>query len=321
MTKRFERMQRDFRLLREGGKAPEPDANSPIELDPQSLLTFVVWGDPQIAHWSALRSMRFDAACRDLGNMTEPVDALILAGDITENGLPDEFRMVGEILNTYSGSFRHLLCVPGNHDVRMRPFHKQIAVFNDFLKHVSGGVALEDETRYFHAVRIRGFKFILMGTDRATFEGAYLSARQLRWLDEQIALENGKPVFVVNHQTLKGLNGLPVTWLGKGKWRGSVGWESDKLRAVFEKHRNVIFLTGHLHYGTSVYNYEDCGAFKSLSVPTVGVVNHGDFPADTQGYVVSVFEDRIVARSRVFGDGKYADASIANATVEIPIEK
>lgn len=321
MADRFARMQRDFLLLRQGGKAPEPDVHSPIEIDPEAKLTFAVWGDPQIAYWSALRSMRFDAACRDLANMANPLDALILAGDITETGQPEEFRMVSEILNTYPGIFRHFLCVPGNHDVRLRSYRKQLSVFNDFVRSVPGGIAGDDDTRYFHAVRMRGFKFLLMGSDRATFEGAYISPRQLRWLDEQIAQENGKPVFVVNHQTLKGLNGLPQTWLGKGDWRGSVGWESDKLRTVFEKHRNVIFLTGHLHYGTSEFAYEDCGAFKALSVPTVGVVNHGDFPADAQGYVLSVYDERITARARVFGEGKYVDDSIANACIEIPIEK
>lgn len=320
MADRYERMQRDFRLLREGGKASEPDAHSPVVIDPNAKLTFAVWGDPQIAYWSALRSLRFDAACRDLGNMAKPLDALILAGDITETGMPEEFRMVSDILTAYADSFKHLLCVSGNHDVRLRPYLKQIGVFNDFVRSIPGGIA-GDASRYFHAVRIRGYKFLLMGSDRATFEGAYISSRQLRWLDAQIAEENGNPVFVVNHQTLKGLNGLPVTWLGKGKWRGSVGWDSDKLRAVFEKHRNVIFLTGHLHYGTSKYAFEDCGAFKSLSVPTIGVVNHGDFTADSQGYILSVYDDRIVARARVFGEGRYVDESIENAMIEIPIEK
>lgn len=319
MSKRYERMVRDFRLLCESGKAPVPDERAPISPDPDAKLTFAVWGDPQIAYWSALRSMRFDSACRDLANMDAPLDALILAGDITETGQSVEFQMVGEILNTYAGAFRHFLCVPGNHDVRLRPYQKQMRVFNDFVRSVPGGVA-GDDRQYFHAVRMRGYKFLLMGTDRATFEGAYISSRQLRWLDQQIAQENGKPVFVVNHQTLKGLNGLPKTWLGKGNWRGSVGWDSDKLRAVFEKHRNVIFLTGHLHYGTSEYAYEDCGAFKSLSVPTVGVVNHGDLTDDAQGYVLSVYDDRIVARARVFGKGRYVDESVPNACITIPIE-
>lgn len=320
MSKRYERMVRDFQLLCESGKAPEPDIHAPIEIDPQAELIFAVWGDPQIACWSALRSMRFDSACRDIANMQTPLDALILAGDITETGHADEFRMVSEILNTYGESFRHILCVPGNHDVRLRSYLKQLSVFNEFVRSIPGGIA-GDDSRYFHAVRMRGYKFILMGSDRSTFEGAYISPRQLRWVDEQIASENGKPVFVVNHQTLKGLNGLPMTWLGKGDWRGSVGWESDKLRAVFEKHRNVIFLSGHLHYGTSVYAYEDCGAFKSLSVPTVGVVNHGDVTDDAQGYVLSVYEDRIVARARIFGQGKYVDETVPNARIEIPIEK
>ena len=83
----------------------------------------------------------------------------------------------------------------------------------------------------------------------------------------------------------------------------------------------MIFLTGHLHYGTSEYAFEDCGAFKALSVPTVGVVNHGDVTADAQGYVLSVYNDHITARARVFGEGRYVDASVPNACIEIPFEK
>lgn len=315
----FVNMKRELQRLEDGGKLMTPDPQMPIEPDPQARLTLIVWGDPQISRVSALRSARVLASCRDLSHMRTPADALIVAGDVAETGDEAEYRMFTQILcETCPDSFRHFLCVPGNHDVRMRPFRRQLDIFNRFVAGVPGGIPAGDR-HYCHAVRMRGYTFLLMGTDAATFEGAFISTRQLRWLDESLARADGEPVFVVNHQTLRHINGLPHTWLGKGPWRGSVGWQSEAIREVFERYRNVIYITGHLHYCTSEFTYEDHGAFKSLSVPTVGVINHGDFSVATQGYVLSVYDDHIRARARIFGEGRYV-TDRDNADVCIPFD-
>ena len=316
----FERMQNALRNYDRSGRVQVPDPASAIVPDPDALLTFAVWGDPQIAAWSPLRSVRLLAACRDIGNMQSPLDALILVGDIAENGMLPEYQTMAKLLRGCSDGFSHLLCVSGNHDVRFREYQRQLARFNRFVSAVPGGI-VGDDTHYYHKAEINGYTFLCMGTDRATFEGAYISPAQLDWLDRELdaALEKGKPVFVINHQTLPHVNGLPVTWLGKGDWRGTIGWESGKVRRIFEKNRNIIFITGHLHYGTSSYTYEDCGAFQALSVPTVGVVNHGDYSPDTQGYVVSVYKDKILARARIFGEGKYVPETVPGAIVEMRI--
>ena len=316
----FERMQRALRAAEQSGGVPTPDASSSVSPDPDALLTFAVWGDPQIAAWSPLRSARVLSACRDLRNIQTPLDALILVGDIAENGMLAEYQTMAKLLRQCSSGFRNLLCVSGNHDVRLRDYQRQLARFNRFIGAVPGGI-VGDESHYYHQTEINGFSFLCMGTDRASFEGAYISRTQLDWLDHALAdaTATGKPVFVLNHQTLPRVNGLPITFLGKGDWRGTLGWESAKVRQIFEKYRNIIFITGHLHYGTSRYSYEDCGAFKALSVPTVGVVNHGDYSPHTQGYVVSVYKDKILARARIFGEGKYVPETLPGAVVEMRI--
>ncbi|MBQ7548020.1 MAG: metallophosphoesterase [Clostridia bacterium] len=318
---RFVKMQRELQQWIDSGKVPMPDASTPIEPDPSARLTFAVWGDPQIYTLSPVRSAKFYAACRDLANMCTPLDALIFAGDIAENGDAAEYRMVSQILrDVCPNAFRHFLCVPGNHDVRLKNYVRQVDVFNRFIASVPGGIPSGD-AHHCHTVRMRGYTFLLMGSDASTFEGAYIGTRQLRWIDEELYKANGKPVFIINHQTLHRTNGLPKTWLGRGSWRGSVGWQSDALREVFERYRNVIFITGHLHYGTSRYTYEDHGAFKALSVPTISVVNHGICTADTQGYVLSVYDDRILAKARIFGEGRYLEKERDNAQIIIPIER
>ena len=288
-------------------------AAEPIERSKEAKLTFVVWGDPQISALSPLRSYRVFNAVRDLENVKEPLDALVLCGDLAEYGAWCEYRFLAHLLEPAANKIKHVFAVSGNHDVRIRSYKTQLAKFNRFLGLLSDGEQGPDD-RYYFSKDVEGYKFIMLGADRNAFEASFLSDAQLEWIDAELTQNDGnsKPVFVFNHQPIKHTNGLPVTFLGRGKWRGSVGNESDKLRSIFEKHENVIYVTGHLHYCTSQYTYDDCGAFKAVSVPTVGVINHGAFKSFTQGYVFEVLDDRIVARSRVFADGKYTDESIPN---------
>ena len=286
-----------------------------------ALMSFVVWGDPQISRLSPLRAARVHYAVEDLKEYDGSFDALVLAGDLTEYGEKDEYEMLSYLLKPVSDKFGGIFAVSGNHDVRLKDHKSQIRRFASFLKSLPNGVANPDD-RYWFSSDVKGYKFIMLGSDRNTFEGSYISDKQLKWLDNELKnADKSKPVFVFNHQPLKFTNGLPMTFLGRGKWRGSVGWDSDKLRAVFEKYNNVIYTTGHLHYCTSEYVYDDCGAFKAINAPTVGVINHGPFKRFTQGLIFNVFEDRIEVRSRVFGEGRYVPDDVPNNRFVINLPK
>lgn len=307
------RMEKGLQKLISFDKEVKSENASPIIKDENVKLTFAVWGDPQISCISPLRSARVYSAVKDIKN-AENIDALVLCGDITEYGAECEYKFVKRLLD--GCGVGRIFAVSGNHDVRLRNHKKQLKRFQNFVKSLEGGDTDFGDS-YYYTRDLNGCRFIMMGTDRSTFEAAYISDAQLQRLKNDIlSAPEGKPVFVFNHQTLKRTNGLPVTFLGKGKWRGSVGRESEKLKKVLSVRKNVFFITGHLHYCTSKYTYEDCGNFKALSVPTVGVVNHGDFKTMTQGYVISVYEDRVIMRSRIFGEGRYAPESVENAYIE-----
>jgi len=284
-------------------------------------LSFVVWGDPQISRLSPLRAARVHYAVEDLKEFDGSFDALVLVGDLTEYGEEDEYEMLSHLLSPVADKFGGIFAVSGNHDVRLKEHKSQIRRFAHFLKSVENGVP-NPEDRYWFSYEVNGYKFIMLGSDSSTFEGTHLSDRQLKWLDNELKTsDKNKPVFIFNHQPLKFTNGLPVTFLGRGKWRGSVGWDSEKLRAVFEKYNNVVYITGHLHYCTSQYTFEDCGKFSAVNAPTVGVINHGPFKKFTQGLIFNVFEDRIEVRSRVFGEGIYTPDTIENSKFTINIRK
>lgn len=318
----YSRMEKSLNNLIKHKKILVPNKETPVEADKNANLNLIIWGDPQISFISPLRSARVYSACRDVENSNSEFDALVMLGDITEYGAKCEYAFTKKLLSGIENKFSNIFAVTGNHDIRLRNYKKQTARFNSFLNSFENGKASKNG-KYYFSTYVNGYKFIMMGADRTAFEASYISDEQLEWLDKELKAEqnSGKPVFIFNHQPLKNTNGLPVTFLGKGKWRGTVGRESDKLREIFEKYGNVLFFTGHLHYCTSQYTYEDCVKFKAISVPTVGVINHGEFGKFTQGYVVSVYDDKIIARARVFGEGKYVESSVPNSEFQIDLKK
>lgn len=314
----FKQMEKNFEKIICTEKFSSANSGDSIKTDEKALVTFAVWGDPQVSFISPLRSARVYKAVEDI-RKGDKLDALVLCGDITEYGAKCEYKFVKKLLDNLGGKCEKIFAVPGNHDVRLRNFKKQVKRFTQFVNSVNNGDA--DDNSYYYKRDINGYRFIMMGTDRCTFEASYINANQLKRLEEDIiSAPKNKPVFVFNHQALKHTNGLPVTFLGKGKWRGSVGRESEKLRKVLEKRPNVFYITGHLHYGTSQYTFENLGNIKALSVPTVGVINHGKFNTMTQGYLISVYDDKVTLRSRIFGESKYTPNTVSNAFIEVPID-
>ena len=304
------------------GSLPELSTAEPIVKQPDALFTFAVFGDPQVSHYMFAREATFYATCRDLKTMPEPLDALCIVGDIAENGMSCEYRMVAKILNEVSDKINHIVLMPGNHDIRLRAFLVQQLLFRSFVKSVQNGVPPQ-KGKYWFACDFDACRFLIMGSDRGSFEGAHISHRQLKWLESELtdAEEQNKPVFVMNHQPLKETNGLPGAWQGVGSWRGSVGHRSEALRTVLSAHKNVFFLTGHLHQGVCPNSFEDYGSYKCLNVPTVGANNHGSCNALSQGYIISVFRDRVEMRARLFGTGEYVPEDIPNAFISVPLDK
>ena len=292
-----------------------------IIFDKNARLNLALWGDPQVSCiYEPQRFVNFNAACKAVRDADGPCDALLLAGDIAEFGLEKEYDMAAACLAEAAGNTAHILCACGNHDVRIRGYQKQLRRFRAFLSQVPH--ALEPGyDHYYCAAEIKGYRFILLGADRNSFESAWLSKAQLAFLEKELteAEKTGKPAFVLNHQPLKRTNGLPVTWLGRGSWRGQVGLQSDRLREILSSHGTVFYLTGHLHYGVSRYNVESAGRLHMIAAPTVGCPNHGETADPAQGFVLSVYDDHVSGTAYNFAAAEPLDESIANARFDIKL--
>lgn len=287
-----------------------PPTDDPIQgnADTGANMTVVAWADPQLSNYMAKRYQPFNAACEDLANANDGVDALLIAGDIAENGLACEYEYITEKLTP--ANVDGFMMAVGNHDVRLRSYKQVVNRFTAFSNNLNSICGNDDYTmeELHYTYEINGYKFIVLGTDRTEFEESYISEAQLEWLDSELksATANGKPAFVVCHQSLKDTHGLPDTWNSPDNRAGTVGEQSDDIKEILNKYNNVIMISGHLHTGIGQYTYEKIDNFHSVNLPSTAIVNKdGDYNNAGIGFVIEAYDNHVLFRARDFAQGKY----------------
>lgn len=270
-------------------------------------LHFAAWADPQVSHYLKKREPYLISSAKDLQENSSSLDALVLAGDITENSIPDEWYWVYNDIKDIG--VKHYINATGNHDVRLHDYGVAEDSFTDFTNrlNINAGSKLRIEKLNYSYV-INGYRFIVLGSELATLEEAEIGKAQLQWLDRQLAKSNreGKPAFVILHQPLKNTHGLPDTWGSFIKSAGSVGPQSEQIRQILNRYGNVILITGHLHTGFGQYTYQKIDNFYSVNLPSLGVENKdGTYNENGIGYMVEAYADKVCFRARNFDKGIY----------------
>ncbi len=290
-----------------------PSTAQPIEAkNPDDVkMVFATVADPQVSNYMFGRYQSFQEACMDL--RTGDFDAIVGVGDIAENGLAEEYRMVYDELKDIDTRF---IMASGNHDIRLRAYSQSVSRFTAFTNALNGEDAAPvkpyADGKLAYSEEVNGYKFIVLGSDKMVFEEAYISDAQLEWLDAELESANGKPVFVFAHQPLKLTHNLPNNWgNGTNKEAGSIGDQSDAIKAVLSEHAkggNVFFITGHLHAGFSQYSYQNIDGIHSFNVPAFSIENEdGDEGGNGSGltYIVEVYDDEIIFRARNCEKGEW----------------
>lgn len=303
-----------------------PSTEEPIKaMDPDDVkMVFATIADPQVSNYLFDRYRVFQSGCIDLRNAECDFDAIVGLGDMAENGLAEEYQLVYDELCSIDTRF---IMATGNHDLRLRLYSQSSSRFTQFTNALNGDTSMSDsvyaEGKLAYSETINGYKFIVMGSDKTEFEEAYISEAQLEWLDSELtsATANGNPVFVVLHQPLKLTHDLPNTWgNGTNKDAGSVGDQSDDIKAILAKHAQdstVVLLTGHLHSGFGDNSYEEIEGFYSINIPSFTIENKdGSVNGKGLTFICEVYEDEIVFRARNVQEGKW----IPECNITIPVK-
>lgn len=153
-------------------------------------------------------------------------DCVVITGDLTDHGRPEEYRQLAEVLDGYPIPV-HL--VTGNHDGH-----------DGLLGEFGGGPRLGGADRAHYSVEypeatIVALDALVEGTNAGT-----LGDEQLAWLDGVLAARADVPALVCLHHPP-----IPVGIPFMDSIRLTDG---PALRAVLSRHRHVVrVLAGHLH--------------------------------------------------------------------------
>ena len=239
-------------------------------------------------------------------------DAMLMAGDIADWGFNSEYDRVFDVMDKQT-SVPKLFLTMGNHDVRV--FFKNSS--KRVMEKVDKYLGIETKGKTYYSYDIKGYTFIVICTERRLLEKASLTKEQIDFLDRELAraTKDGKPVFVMCHQAFKNTHGLPEVWK-----TGDMGEESDEVRAVMEKYRNVFFINGHLHGGIFEKTLEVLKAENnvySLSVPGYRKENNFGIKDCGTGYYAEVYDDRLVFTARKFISGEYLEGDYTKFEIKL----
>lgn len=239
-------------------------------------------------------------------------DALLMAGDIADYGFKSEYKRFFDVLDNQK-AFPKMLLTIGNHDARAI-FKRNSKIVMDKVEKYLG---IKTNGKTYYSCDIKGYTFIVLCTEKRVLEKASLTKEQINFLDKELerGTKDGKPVFVMCHQAFKDTHGLPEVWK-----TGDMGKESDEVRAVMEKYKNVFFINGHLHGGIFEKTFEVLNAENnvySLSVPGYRKENNFGITDCGTGYYGEVYDDKVVFTARKFISGEYIDGEYTKFEIKL----
>ena len=257
----------------------------------------------------------------DMDHAADKLDALVLAGDLTDHGLEEEYENLKKAFEPYTPA-KEILMVVGNHDTWTDEDDRYEPAKENFIRY-SKEITGRELTECYYTTEINGYTFIVMASE-GTSTSAYISDTQLQWLREEMdkAAEKELPIFVVSHWPLAETHGLPETWGDEEPelLDGSFGDQNYQVEAILKDYENVFMISGHIHNGlvndrqADIYGYtsvESDGSFHSINLPSYMYMGIRGRVFNGLGYSIEVYEKEVLIRARSFtSDVWYTDYDV-----------
>ncbi len=296
---------------------------APIDAD-NLKMSAVLISDTHISTKTTAQQTNLERGLKDVASSKVAANVLMLNGDLTENGLPEQYDTLFSIINKKAPA-KKTIAVLGNHDCWSQNY------FNNF-KTKYNLATLSNITNPYYKNTVNGYTIFALGSekgyqDSADYQNAaYLSDEQLNWLDTQLALTfltSDKPVFVMCHQPINGINRQAEAWS-----LGGLGNQSQALLNILKKYADqnhtIILSSGHLHNSIDYSGVTNQGNLYFVDVPSFGVVpSRGTNRTVGIGYVVECYAGKVVLRGRDFISAEFLEDYVytINTTEKVtPVE-
>lgn len=179
------------------------------------------------------------------------LDALVIPGDLTNNGLQAEIdTLVKYFTEEPTIKDKPFIFVSGNHDL----FNEKDTKFTQRMKASLPASAYSADIKPFgvndsrHSV-VNGIHFIQVNVDNYEWSNGVYLKPTLEWLDAEMAeaskADPSKPIFVLSH--------LAITNTVTGSDYTSpdvpdMVWACDYIKPILDKYPQAFLLSGHTHY-------------------------------------------------------------------------
>jgi Icc protein len=208
------------------------------------------------ASWEGVDPLpRLEAVIDAVRSLPNPVDAVLVSGDLTDDGGPADYELARELLGRFEAPV-HVL--PGNHDDRAE-------LRRTFGLPGSGGEPI-DYVAEVGELRLVMLDSIVPGQDPGGFE-----PRQLEWLDRQLAARPQQPTILAMHHSPLA-TGIPE-WDEINLDRTEI----EALAGVISGHSQPLaVVAGHLHRTAA----SSLAGRPVLSAPSTYLQAHPDFETE-----------------------------------------
>lgn len=234
-------------------------------------------------------------------NENENVAFTCICGDLSKNGLESELQTYKEYVDTYSPS-TPVYAISGNHE--------------GFNSDILSILEKYTERPLYYSIEYENDVFVFCGI-KASKEGELFTTEELQWLYETLEENRNKRVFLFSHVRPQDASGNAFGIYNYDIWGGN---EQIIFESLVNHYKNVILFHGHSHlkfylqYGVKNANIDTDFGMYSVHIPSLSVPRDGDASgassrkevyAESEGYVVDVYENGVVLKGRDFVAEKF----------------
>lgn len=254
-------------------------------------------------------------------------DFTCVAGDLTSSGAAEsQLATFKNIVDTYSPT-KPVYAITGNHE--------HYAGYSDaYLDKYTGQPLYYSFTKGNDVFIMVGHYGSYKGDGIGWLATETWSAEELQWLYETLETNRNKRCFVFTHvlphehgvgnpSNLYVTSGKPLLWYTNDDGIGQA------FMGLLKHYKNTILFHGHSHTRfwlqelDNKANYSDADGYRSIHIPSLAVprdpngTNLTDIYAESEGYIVDVYDDYIVLNGRDFIDNDADGHGIGVATYKV----
>lgn len=246
-----------------------------------------------------------------------------ICGDLTENGGDVQLSKYKGIVDAYAKT-KPVYAISGNHE-----FYSVYNILEQFTeKHLYYTVSNKPtdyaSRNYYNSAVGENDVFVMVGHAGTWDAGTQFTVAELQWLYETLEANRNKRCFVFCHvfpykDGVGNANGA----YPNDMWTSTVGTVFENL---MKHYKNTVLFHGHSHFRFSLQmvdekaNYSSAVGYRSVHIPSLAVPRDGAYAtihAESEGYIVDVYDDYIILNGRDFIDNEKDGHWLAIATYKI----